>query len=700
MYEIFVNTIKSDNGTFFIPIDIEQLNKFDINTEEIVKKSAVVSKSLLLEILHDLPINKPKKIYDILSTDLSINDFNEIEKTIDKCKYLDSLSFYTEIINKYLSLSTLGISGLLYQLLLAYNKNDRLQKRIIYYIRNYSFLINTIIKNKLHELTKIDDNDLILKKDKIIYRATNHKEVDNRESWYSYDIYTAMLYVFNPIKLNDPHNVRLSELKSKYRNIHLYKIINTDNKIINLSNCSEIDKLSDQFIEKFPYITELYNSYKCIRGNVSRSPIFEEDRKFVNFLCSSGYDGYISNKINNLHPELMFCNPINNITYQSTYTEYPYYFTEPYSKHDLLIIPDLYYEYNVFNYIPTDFDFKTNDNNLEIQLQLYEHPSKLFDRHYRTDMDYDNENLEENRICIYSLKQLKTIEEQIYDQEYYIKNRKHYEDEDEDENEDEDEDYYINIDKDEDYYRNIDNYEYYGYFNLKHPRIITIHHEYDELKNIDINMFNTFKIPIILNYLNLKYCSEHRYSPIPYQLYRTQYKYGYYSECITIENIINNINLDEYYSDFFHLKNYRHINQLYEFITDKHTYSDRNLSLCKFLENNFRSYDDLNENKTIDLLINSDSGNLYVYKSNNIILYDEKYHYKIDSMINSIIHIYFTNIINNMIIAFESLNNIKIDKSVNNLLIDFVVNNIYKHKTETIDKTMNSLKKLKISFNI
>ena len=122
--------------------------------------------------------------------------------------------------------------------------------------------------------------------------------------------------------------------------------ISQDVVLLNLLHPNIIQHLTSLIGDDPAMLSALNKILYIENGNLVRKSYEEEDRTLAKWLCSHGFNGYVSTtSATNLHPELCLCNPIEKVV--------------PLTENDITDAAELFYfcddTYKDINFI-TDFN--------------------------------------------------------------------------------------------------------------------------------------------------------------------------------------------------------------------------------------------------------------------------------------------------------------------------------------------------------
>ena len=196
---------------------------------------------------------------------------------------------------------------------------------------HYNIIIDTFknIRNKYNEevtkkaienaVTESDSKyELVLKKGTKLYKGVSYKnksrlefsgENDKLLYWFAFDPLTT----FNYTVPTETAGYIKQFCESEIGYVGEF-VVKEDYKLLNLLHENILEYLSD-LMKDDPDMLEVINKILYVKDNqIGRNSYYDEDIKFVKWLCKNNYNGYISKTdALNLHPELCLCNPIEKV---------------------------------------------------------------------------------------------------------------------------------------------------------------------------------------------------------------------------------------------------------------------------------------------------------------------------------------------------------------------------------------------------
>lgn len=169
-----------------------------------------------------------------------------------------------------------------------------------------------------------DEYSLVLKKGTKLYKGVTKPLVERLSFkstddilfyWFAFDPMTTFNYTLSQKALPRINGVCHGDTGIGY--VGEFDV-NYDIKLLNLLYPNIITYLT-QFTKNDKTIMDTINKILKIdeQGNVIRTSVYEDDIKFVKWLCVNNFDGYISTSAASLHPELCLCKPVDKVRIES-----------------------------------------------------------------------------------------------------------------------------------------------------------------------------------------------------------------------------------------------------------------------------------------------------------------------------------------------------------------------------------------------
>ena len=128
-------------------------------------------------------------------------------------------------------------------------------------------------------------------------------------------------------------NVAVKTASEQYATGFLNKVwqykTNRNLKLVKLDNANSVKFLKNLVKNNTNLLGSFNRSFKVSNGNVFRHSNKNDDEAVAKFLCTLGYDGYITNamrknKNNNskFHPEIVLCKPKDKVKVTNTFTPF------------------------------------------------------------------------------------------------------------------------------------------------------------------------------------------------------------------------------------------------------------------------------------------------------------------------------------------------------------------------------------------
>jgi hypothetical protein len=180
-------------------------------------------------------------------------------------------------------------------------------------------IINAAIAQSNNEYT------LVLKKGTRLYKGVNSasksrlkfsSEQDKLLSWFAFVPFTTFSYGLTqnkpPSTINMLCTPATPENEATAKNLGYIGefTVNADYELLNLLHPNIIQYLTNLADGDADVIDNINKILYVENGKIGRKSEYEADVKFVKWLCSKGYNGYIAKETAiKLHPELCLCNP-------------------------------------------------------------------------------------------------------------------------------------------------------------------------------------------------------------------------------------------------------------------------------------------------------------------------------------------------------------------------------------------------------